>query len=132
MQIKHKYAEHDRTICLRCKGNASREKNNQACLKLLFRGAAYLMQRYTSREKNNQACLKLLFRDAAYLMQRYTSREKHNQACLKLLFRGAAYLMQRYTSREKNRQNNLIISRFFRLFSKQMKQKKGSAEKRLE
>ena len=107
MQIKHKYAEHDRTICLRCKGNASREKNNQACLKLLFR-------------------------DAAYLMQRYTSREKNNQACLKLLFRGAAYLIQRYTSREKNRQNNLIISRFFRLFSKQMKQKKESAEKRLE
>ena len=52
----------------------AREQNNQTCLKLLFRTAAYVIKISANREQNKQACLKLFVRDAAYIIQISASR----------------------------------------------------------
>ena len=39
------------------KDTASREKNNQACLELFFRGAAYLIQRYCKPREEQSSLL---------------------------------------------------------------------------
>ena len=116
---------------------ANREKNNQACLELFFRGAAYLIQRYCKSREEQSSLLGIVLprRSLSYskilqierriiklawncsseaqliLFKDIANREKNNQVCLELFFRNVAMSSSVSPRRRRHRGSGELAGR---------------------